>query len=259
MASRILLGLVALRVTLVYAATLTIVAATLLALGPRAQTSVVARMSTNVDNLARGHLDTLVGSAFVTDGGQIYLWLPGLVCLLAVAELLWRSARVVLALALGHIGATLIVAGGLAIALEMRWLPVGTARASDVGISYATAGVLGALTAAIPPGWRAAWTGWWVASVVLVATVSQDFTSVGHALALMLGILLSGRLGLPARWTPTRWGLLVAGSWFGYLTLAGAAVPTAPIVGLAGAATARVAHVVAGRWRQQTFTGEPAQ
>jgi hypothetical protein len=252
-------SLVTLRVTLVYAATLAIVATTLLALGPRAHNSVVARMSTNVDNLARGHLDTLVASAFVTDGGQIYLWLPGLVCLLAVAELLWRSSRVVAALALGHIGATLIVAAGLALAIEMRWLPIDTASASDVGISYGAAGVLGALTAAIPPGWRAAWTGWWVASVVLVAAVAQDFTSVGHALALMLGILLSGRLGLPARWTPTRLGLLVAGSWFGYLTLAGSAVPTAPIAGLAGAAAAVIAHAVITRRRGQTFAGEPAQ
>src|SRR6478672_5810806 len=114
MVSRMCSSLVAVRVTVAYAVTLLLVATTLLVLGPRVQDRVVSHLSTNLHNLAHGHLGTLVGSAFVTADGQVYVLLPGLVCLLALAELLWRSGRLVLAFALGHIGATLIVAVGLA-------------------------------------------------------------------------------------------------------------------------------------------------
>lgn len=126
----------------------------------------------------------MFGSAFVTAGGQIYVWLPGLVCLLALAELLWHSRRLVLAFALGHIGATLIVAVGLAAAIQFGWLPISVARASDVGISYGAVAVLGALTAAIPARWHPAWIGWWLAISLLVVVASgEDFTAAGHTIA----------------------------------------------------------------------------
>jgi len=60
------LSLVAVRVTVAYAVTLLLVATTLLVLGPRVQDRVVSHLSTNLHNLAHGHLGTLVGSAFVT-------------------------------------------------------------------------------------------------------------------------------------------------------------------------------------------------
>ena len=250
-------SLVAVRATLAYCAALAVVTATLMVLGPEAHDSAVARMSTNLHNLKHGRLDTLFGSAFVTDGDLTFGWLPGLVCLLAVAELFWRSWRLVLAFTVGHIGATLIVAVGLAIGIQIGWLSIDIARATDVGISYGVAAVLGALTAAIPPGWSAAWVGWWLACTVVIAAVNQDFTSVGHALALMLGIVLSGRLGSPARWTPMRLALFVAGAVFGYVTLVGSSVPIAPIAGLAAAAIALIARDRTAR-RQSTADPSPA-
>ena len=84
------------------------------------------------------------------DGGDIFVLLPGLVCLLALGELVWRSKHLVLAFALGHIGATLIVAVGLAVAIEAEWLPMSIEHANDVGVSYGAACVLGALMAVIP-------------------------------------------------------------------------------------------------------------
>jgi hypothetical protein len=113
MVSRMCSTLVAVRVTVAYAVTLLLVATILLVLGPRVQDRVVSHLSTNPHNLAHGHL----GSAFVTADGQVYGLLPGLVCLLALAELLWRSGRLVLAFGLGHIGATPagVVGGVLAV------------------------------------------------------------------------------------------------------------------------------------------------
>lgn len=242
-------SLVPVRVTLAYALMLVLVATTLLALGPGAQDLVVSRMSTNLHNLAQGHLGTLLGSAFVTTtGGEVYVVLPGLVCLLALAELLWQGRRLVLAFALGHIGATLVVAAGLAAAIRFGWLPISVTRANDVGISYGAAAVLGALTAAIPARWRPAWIGWWLAIALLAAASGEDFTPAGHTIALALGMLLSTRFRSAGHWTPLRLVLLAGGAAFGYLFLTELSLMMAPVAGLAG-----VLIALGARWVVQAM------
>jgi hypothetical protein len=226
------------RVTAAYAAVLVAVSLGLTALGPHAREAVVSRMSTNLHNLGRGRLSTLIGSAFVDDGGEVYVWLPGLVCLLALGELIWRGKGLVIAFAVGHIGATVIVAAGLVVALEAGWLPFSVARATDVGVSYGAVCVLGALTASIPSTWRPAWIWWWL-GIALLAASGADFTAVGHILALLLGIGLSRRLPTTAGWAPVRVALLVVGAAFGYFMLSGG-LSGAPAAGLAGAVIASV-------------------
>ena len=229
-----------LRVTAAYTAMLLAVSVTLTALGAHTRAAVVSEMSTNLHNLAHGHLGTLVGSAFVSDGGDVYLWLPGLVCLLALGELIWRGRGLLITFAVGHIGATLIVAVGLVAAVETGWLPFSVARATDVGSSYGAACVLGALTASIPLRWRPAWIGWWL-GIALVATLDADFTAFGHVLALLLGMGLSFRLPSIARWTPVHAALLVVGAAFGYFVLSGWSSLVAPVGGLTGVGVALLA------------------
>lgn len=230
-----------LRVTAGYALLLIGVSLTLTMLGPHAREAAVSRMSTNLHNLRHGHMGTLVGSAFVDGSDAVYVWLPGLVCLLALGELIWRSRGLVLTFTVGHIGATLLVAIGLAAALKAGWLPMSVARASDVGVSYGAVCVLGALTASIPSRWRAAWVGWWL-GVAVIAALGADFTAFGHILALLLGIRLSSRLPSTAHWTPMRVALLSVGVAFGYFVLSGPSMVT-PVAGVAGALIA----VLAGR------------
>src|SRR5690348_15111906 len=110
---RFLSGLFRVRITVSYAAALFTVASLLLALGPHAQARAVSALSTNLQNLGQGNVGTLVGSAFVTAEGYTYFLLPGLVCLLALAEVIWCSRRLVQAFTFGHVGATIIVAAGL--------------------------------------------------------------------------------------------------------------------------------------------------
>lgn len=240
--------LVSLKVTAAYAVVLAVIGGTLLALGPNVQSAVVSRLSTNLYNLANGHLATLVASAFVTDGDDIYFLLPGLVCLLALGELVWSGRGLVLAFAVGHIGATLLVAVGLTVAIGAGWLPISVAHASDVGISYGGVAVLGALTTVIPPRWRPVWIGWWL-STALAAASGADFTAVGHLLALMLGMGLSRRLGLSTGWTVTRVALLAVGVAFGYLMITEASLVTMVVAGPAGAVVALIAQWVARRRR----------
>jgi hypothetical protein len=245
-AARTLSGAAAVRITAAYAVILVAVWLWLQALGQHAREAVVSRMSTNLHNLSHGRLSTLVGSAFVNDGGAIYAWLPGLVCLLALGELIWRGKGLVITFAVGHIGATLIVAAGLVVALDAGWLPLSIAHATDVGTSYGAVCVLGALTASIPPRWRTAWVGWWLGMAVTVAA-GADFTAVGHVLALLLGIGLSIRLPATTDWTPIRVVLLSGGAAFGYSMLSGSSM-AATVGGLAGMLVA-LAVVSVIRWR----------
>jgi hypothetical protein len=242
----LLRALARIRVTVAYAVILTGVTTVLVALGPGVQNRVISHASTNLHNLSHGHLGTLFVSAFVIDAGPIYVWLPGLVCLLALAELMWRSGRLVLAFAAGHIGATLLVAVGLTAAVELGWLSTDVTRATDVGMSYGASAVLGALSASIPRRWRPAWTGWWVAVAAAVVAVNRDFTDVGHAVALVLGVLVSVRFGRAAAWTPVRCLLLVVASAFGFLMLANNG-PTLILVLVFGVVGAALAEIVVGR------------
>ncbi len=251
-AARALSRAASVRITAAYAVLLAAISVVLDALGPHAREVAVSRMSTNLHNLAHGRLSTLVGSAFVEDGGEICLWLPWLVCLLALGELIWRGKGLVIAFTVGHVGATLIVAVGLVVALKAGWLPFSIARASDVGVSYGAVCVLGALTASIPLRWRHVWVGWWLGIAVMAAS-SADFTAVGHVLALLLGMGLSYRLASAAHWTPVRVALLGGGAAFGYFALSGAS-ETATAGGLAGMLIALLAGQVS---RSRTDTPRP--
>lgn len=240
-----------LRVTAAYALMLLAVSVTLTALGRHARAAVVSEMSTNLHNLAHGHLGALVGSAFVSDGGDVYLWLPGLVCLLALGELIWRGRGLLITFAVGHIGATVIVAVGLVAAVETGRLPFSVARATDVGISYGAVCVLGALTASIPLRLRPAWIGWWL-GIAVAAAVDADFTAFGHVLALLLGMALSFRLPSIPRWTGMHAALLVVGAAFAYFVLSGSSPLAAPVGGLTGAL---IAVPLAGRVMRSTAAG----
>ncbi len=220
MFSSMLSGLRRIRITLGYAAALATVSTALVLLGPHVRDQVVRRASTNLHNLSHGRLGTLLGSAFVNDSGPFYVWLPWLICLLALAELLWHSGRLAVVFIIGHIGATLVVAAGLVAAIKMGWLPISISRASDVGMSYGAVAVLGALTAAIPGRWRPAWIGWWLAVAIAVVTVGGEFTDAGHCVALVLGMLVATRFGKQVYWTPVRYGLLAVSATFGFLLLA---------------------------------------
>ena len=190
--------------TVGYVAVLLAISCAILVLGPHAHDVLVQRASTNLHNLAHGHLGTLLGSALVVDAGPLYFWLPFLTCLLALAELHLRTIRLIVAFLVGHIGATLVVAAALAAAVEFGWMPASITRASDVGMSYGALAVLGAMTAVIPARWRPAWVGWWISAGLAAAIIGGDFTDAGHTVAVILGVLVSARFRQPIHWTPVR-------------------------------------------------------
>lgn len=251
MVTRLVAPLWRVRITVAYASALFAIATLMVALGPQAQNRVVALWSTNLHNLAEGRLGTLLASAFVTGEGQTYLLLPGLICLLALAELLWRGRRLIQVFLIGHVGATLIVAAGLAVAIAIGRVPIAVSHADDVGLSYGAVAVLGTLTAALPGRWRPSWTAGWLTVAAVVVVLGGGFTAVGHAVALLLGLALSLRLrtAVPvgARWTLSRAVLLTVGAAFGLLLLVGVALPSALVAVPAGAAAALAAFAARSR------------
>lgn len=229
------------RVTLCYAAAVAAVTAVMVDMTPGAQAAVIRHVSTNLHNLSHGRIGTLVGSAFVVDAGPWYLWLPGLICLLAVAELAWGSWPLMIVSVLGHAGASLLVAAGLAVAVTSGWMARSVAHAPDVGMSYIDMAVLGVLTGAVPARWRASWTVWWLAVALVVIAHGADFTDIGHLLALGLGMTASLRFGTARDWTRPMVLLLAVGASFGYFVLAGDGVVM--LVGAAwGALAAAACH-----------------
>jgi hypothetical protein len=209
-----------LKVTVAYTTALVVMAVMLLRLGPGGRQEAIQNASTNLHNLADGSFTTLIDSAFITESEYIYIWLPGLVALLALAELLWRGRRLVVAFAVGHIGTTLIVAVGIAAGLRAGLVEGSIADAADVGMSYGAVAVLGTLTAALPRRWSSAWAGGWLALAAgSVLASGGDFTTSGHAVALMIGMTVGTRFGAPGPWTATRYGLLAVAAVFGYLMI----------------------------------------
>src|ERR1700738_750587 len=152
---RLLDRLALVRVTVTYAVIVTSVTVALYALGPAVQDRGIRHVSTNLHNLSHGHFRTLFNSAFVVDAGPMYVWLPGLVCLLALAELLWGSIRLMVFFAVGHIGGNLGVAAGLG----------GPPRGgSVVGWGGGSGGLLAAPPPASPRAGRPACIGWLLAA-----------------------------------------------------------------------------------------------
>lgn len=239
----ILARLARLRVTVIYAGAVATVTVALLMLGPDVQDRVIRCASTNLHNLGRGHVDTLLVSAFIVDAGHIYVWLPGLVCLLAVCETMFCSTRLIVAFAVGHLGTTLVVAAGLTVALKVDLTAATVTRATDVGMSYGAIGVLGGLTTAIPRRWRPVWAGWWLGVALASALIVRDFTEIGHGVTLLLGMAVSTLFGQPGPWTPFRCLMLAVAMAFGFLVLASTVAAV-----VAGAALGVLGAMISMRW-----------
>ncbi|CAM2913241.1 rhomboid-like protein [Skermania piniformis] len=178
-------------VALGYIGILAVTSTLLGVLDPATRAAVIDGASTNLDNLSRGRIDTLVTSVFVVDNRSTWLWLPLFGALLIVGELALGARRLLLTLVVGNLVATAVVAIGLAIAVLGRWAPEEVSHAPDVGVSYGAVALVGALTAAAPRPWRGAWIGLWLAAAASSLVSESTFTAWGHVVALGTGFGLA--------------------------------------------------------------------
>jgi Rhomboid-like protein len=194
-----------LRMTPVYAALVVLVWAVVLAVSPQVRHEIVHLNSTNVANLLHGRVYTLLSSALVLGGRSHVLAVLGLIVVLGIGELAWGGIRVAGVFLFGHVVATLLVFAGLATGIALGQLRTRLATAPDVGISYGTVAVLGALLIYLPLRRRLRWQVLAVTGGVAGVLFSHTFTAVGHLTALLLGFVagyalrrgLMRRLGRP--------------------------------------------------------------
>ncbi len=183
------------RATIAYLGVLCLVDLVLDTAPGAAHAAVVLGSSTNLANLVHGRLGTLAASAFVYEGGFVTRQWLVLAALLAAAEWSWGFRRLVGVFAIGHVGATLIVAAGLGVGIGMGLLPQSLAHSPDVGASYGMMAVGAALVVQLPHWLRPVWATCWLADAGAAWLSGRDFADAGHLIAFLIG------LGIAAAWT----------------------------------------------------------
>lgn len=175
---------------------------------PQYRHRFVLHRSTNLHELSHNPLRVLISSALWIDG----FWLPYLFLYTVVHAPVerWLGTRRWLAVVVfSHVGATYISQSVVYYNIRHGYAPRSAAFISDIGVSYALAGVEGILTYLIAAPWQYLY----LAGVVIYygAPLLHDhtFTDIGHLSALLLGLacylLAHGRVG---RWDPSvtaRW------------------------------------------------------
>lgn len=175
-----------------YAFTLFVTWWTLRGISDVAGHRLILSLSTNLHNMRREPVQVLVASAFWTEGGFPWSTILEFLLVMAFAERWLGTVRWVLMFATGHVGATLIVATGLAYAVHHHLIPLKVVVAADVGTSYGFSAVLAALAFHLPGIARIVWSVCLVGWYVLGVWRGRTFTDYGHLTAVLIGLAVGG-------------------------------------------------------------------
>jgi hypothetical protein len=145
--------------------------------------------STNLDNLTTRPLRSMVFSAVLPEDER---WLPYAGTIAAVVAPLERrvgAGRVLAIFGSGHVIATLVTEGGVALGIRAGILPTAASDRMDVGVSYGLWAVGGATLVVLPRRWRMACLAASGAAIAVLVPMDPDhMTAAGHALSLAVGI-----------------------------------------------------------------------
>jgi len=145
-------------------------------------------VSTNLYQLAHDPIRVLIASAFWTSGWwDLALTTTLFATILAPVErrLGWR--RTTITFAAGHLGATLIVAGGLWIGIQLGGTPADVLT-RDVGTSYGFFAVAAVAAYLLAPRSRIRYLALTIGYVVTKAALFHTFTDFGHLTAVAIGL-----------------------------------------------------------------------
>lgn len=144
--------------------------------------------STNIHHLGTDPLYVLFTSLFWIDG--VY-WTPYLVLFTLILAPAERWLGQIRWLAIGlvtHVLATYVSEGVLYLSIHNHAASERLVHVRDVGVSYFLAGVTAALVYRVPRPWRWVYLGALVSFVGAGLIGSIDFTAIGHAAALVIGL-----------------------------------------------------------------------
>ena len=174
--------------TYVYVAVLFVTSWILQTSSSRVAAALLQERSTNLHHLAHDPLRVLLSSAFWV--GSLRDWLAWVVLLTVFAAPVERwigIARTMLVFVIGHVGATLVTAAGLWVALRSDLVESSVVNARDVGASYGVAAVAAVLTYRLSGRRRPVYAGALVVFAGGSLALGHDFTDWGHLIALVLG------------------------------------------------------------------------
>ncbi len=145
--------------------------------------------STNLDQLAHDPVRVLIASAFfVTSAPEWLLWVALFTLIAAPLEHRIGSGRSIAVFVIGHVGATLLTATGLWLALRGGVVQSSVVHAVDVGASYGFVALASVLTYVLPRALRWAWIGALLLVLGAALVYSPSFTGFGHLAALLIGL-----------------------------------------------------------------------
>lgn len=171
-----------------YLAILLVTSASLASLSDRLANRLLLEQSTNLHNLGDEPVRVLLSSAFWVPGGTD-LVIGALLFSLVLAPVERRigSWRTIALFAIGHVGATLLTAAGLWLALRADVAEQGVVHARDVGTSYGFFAVAAAMTYLLARDLRYLYAAALVGYLSVGAALSGGFGDVGHLVAMLLG------------------------------------------------------------------------
>jgi hypothetical protein len=175
--------------TFTYAGIIAVTTWVVAGLSTRESDLLLRSQSTNLHNLHRHPLTVLFRSAFWSGGTAALPVIAMLAVVLAPAEVWLGTGRLILAFAVGHLGATLITAVALSNGYFGSPGSPGVARTIDVGVSYGVLCVAGLLTYRLPLPLRLPYAVGLLTTVGLFAFVfGRTFTDFGHVVSVLIGL-----------------------------------------------------------------------
>ena len=176
--------------TLIYLFTLLVTQLTLSTVDDHLGQRLLISESTNLANMARVPVQVLIGSAFWLDTSPVVTYgaLAALLLVMVPLEHWLGTARWLVAVLTGHIGATLLTLVATTCLLRHGLLSPAVAHASDVGVSYALLTAVGLLLHRLPrTGYRLGAALLGAAGLGLVLVLDQEIADLGHLLSFLIG------------------------------------------------------------------------
>ena len=175
-------------VTFVYIGVLTVTSCVLATTSARSARRLLRQHSTNLHQLARDPVRVLVSSAFwLTSPWELPVWIALFAVVLARVEQRLGPLRMLAIFGIGHVGATLVTAGGLWLALRADVVEHSVVNARDVGVSYGFLAVAAVMTYLLDRRFRVAFAVALTCLTVVVVVASSTFTNFGHLFAALFG------------------------------------------------------------------------
>jgi membrane associated rhomboid family serine protease len=154
----------------------------------RIANALLQERSTNLHHLATDPLRVLFSSAFwVGSFADWVAWVALFSIFVAPVERWIGTGRTAVVFVLGHVGATLITAAGLWVALHSDLVETSVANARDVGASYGFAAVAAVLAYRFSGRRRLLYAAALVGFAGVSLALSHNFTYWGHLIALAIG------------------------------------------------------------------------